>query len=62
MHHGLEPLTKERQLMLLNAVPNSIGSEILANRASSSVEVPYALFRRYQPGGLAERPRLLPTG
>ena len=47
------------QLMLLNAVPTSIRSETLANRASSSVDVLYALFRRYQPGGLAERSRLL---
>ena len=45
--------------MLLNAVPASIRSEMLANRASNSVGVLYALFRRYQPGGLAERSRLL---
>ena len=52
-------LEQRGQLMLLNAVPTSIRSETLANRASSSVDVLYALFRRYQPGGLAERSRLL---
>ena len=52
-------LEQRGQLMLLNAVPNSIRAETLANRASSSVDVLYALFRRYQPGGLAERSRLL---
>ena len=52
-------LEQRGQLMLLNAVPTTIRSETLANRASSSVDVLYALFRRYQPGGLAERSRLL---
>ena len=52
-------LEQRGQLMLLNAVPASIRSEMLANRASNSVDVLYALFRRYQPGGLAERSRLL---
>ena len=45
--------------MLINAVPQSIKAEIFASRTTSSVEVLYALFRRYQPGGLAERSRLL---
>ena len=45
--------------MLLNSVPQSIKAEILSSRTTSSVEVLYALFRRYQPGGLAERSRLL---
>ena len=44
---------------LLNSVPQSIKAEILPSRTTSSVEVLYALFRRYQPGGLAERSRLL---
>ena len=52
-------LEQRGQLMLLNSVPTFIRSEILANRASSSVDILYALFRRYQPGGLAERSRLL---
>ena len=52
-------LEQRGQLMLLNAVPQSIKAEILASRTTSSVEVLYALFRRYQPGGLAERSRLL---
>ena len=53
-------LEQRGQLMLINAVPQSIKAEILASRTTtSSVEVLYALFRRYQPGGLAERSRLL---
>ena len=45
--------------MLLNAVPAGVRAEILASRTTSSTEVMFALFRRYQPGGLAERSRLL---
>ena len=45
--------------MLLNAVPSGVKSEILASRTTSSTEVMFALFRRYHPGGLAERSRLL---
>ena len=45
--------------MLINAAPQNIKAEVLASRTTSSVEVLYALFRRYQPGGLAERSRLL---
>eukprot|EP00913_Durusdinium_trenchii_P004009 g3713.t1 len=52
-------LEQRGQLMLINAVPQSIKAEILSSRTTSSVEVLYALFRRYQPGGLAERSRLL---
>ena len=52
-------LEQRGQLMLLTAVPQSIKAEILSSRTTSSVEVLYALFRRYQPGGLAERSRLL---
>ena len=52
-------LEQRGQLMLINAVPQSIKAEIFASRTTSSVEVLYALFRRYQPGGLAERSRLL---
>ena len=52
-------LEQRGQLMLINAVPQSIKAEILASRTTSLVEVLYALFRRYQPGGLAERSRLL---
>ena len=52
-------LEQRGQLMLLNAVPQSIKAEILSSRTTSSVEALYALLRRYQPGGLAERSRLL---
>ena len=47
--------------MLLNSAPNAIRSEILANRASSSVDVLHAMFRRYQPGGLAKAATVEPT-
>ena len=52
-------LEQRGQLMLINAAPQNIKAEVLASRTTSSVEVLYALFRRYQPGGLAERSRLL---
>ena len=50
-------LEQRGQLMLINAAPQNIKAEVLARRTTSSVEVLYALFRRYQPGGLAERSR-----
>eukprot|EP00913_Durusdinium_trenchii_P002203 g2035.t1 len=56
---GWARLEQRGQLMLLNAVPSGVRSEILASRTTSSTEVIFALFRRYQPGGLAERSRLL---
>ena len=58
-HGGWARLEQRGQLMLLNAVPSGVKSEILASRTTSSTEVMFALFRRYQPGGLVERSRLL---
>ena len=45
--------------MLLALLPTSSKGEILANRATSSAQVLFRIFTRYQPGGLGERAMLL---
>ena len=44
---------------LLNAFPTTFETEVLANRATGSMDIIFAIFVRYQPGGLGERARLL---
>ena len=47
------------QSMMLAALPEMLKAEVLANRATSTVEVLFRIFTRYQPGGLGERALLL---
>ena len=47
------------QSMMLAALPEMLKAEVLANRATSTVEVLFLIFTRYQPGGLGERALLL---
>eukprot|EP00435_Cladocopium_sp_Y103_P057857 s294_g20.t1 len=47
------------QAMMLSALPETLKAEVLANRATSTVEVLFRIFTRYQPGGLGERSLLL---
>ena len=47
------------QSMMLAALPEMLKAEMLANRATSTVEVLFRIFTRYQPGGLGERALLL---
>ena len=49
------------QSMMLAALPEMLKAEMLANRATSTVEVLFRIFTRYQPGGLGERALLLRT-
>ena len=52
-------LEQRGQIMLLNALPPQLRAEVLANRATGSVDLIYAVLTHYQPGGLAEKARLL---
>ena len=47
------------QSMMVAALPEMLKAEVLANRATSTVEVLFLIFTRYQPGGLGERALLL---
>eukprot|EP00435_Cladocopium_sp_Y103_P040850 s2478_g11.t1 len=47
------------QAMMLSAIPDALKSEVLANRTTSTVQVLFRIFTRYQPGGLGERALLL---
>ena len=47
------------QSMMVAALPEMLKAEVLANRATSTVEVLFLTFTRYQPGGLGERALLL---
>jgi hypothetical protein len=47
------------QSMMVAALPEMLKAEVLANRATSTVEVLFFIFTRYQPGGLGERALLL---
>ena len=47
------------QAVLLKALPESLRSEIIANRALGSTQIIFRVLTRYQPGGLAERTTLL---
>ena len=52
-------IEQRAQSMLLASLPTSLKGEILANRATSSVQVLFRIFTRCQPGGLGERAMLL---
>ena len=52
-------IEQRAQSMLLASLPTSLKGETLANRATSSVQVLFRIFTRYQPGGLGERAMLL---
>ena len=52
-------IEQRAQSMLLASLPTSLKGQILANRATSSVQVLFRIFTRYQPGGLGERAMLL---
>ena len=45
--------------MLQNALPSCVKDEVIASRSLHCVGVLYHVLRMYQPGGLAERTRLL---
>ena len=47
------------QAVPLKALPESLRSEIIANRALGSTQIIFRVLTRYQPGGLAERTTLL---
>ena len=47
------------QAMMLAAIPEGLKAEVLANRTTSTVQVLFRIFTRYQPGGMAERALLL---
>eukprot|EP00435_Cladocopium_sp_Y103_P054363 s510_g17.t1 len=47
------------QTMLLQALPESLKSEILSTRSTNTVEILFKIYVRYQPGGLGEKALLL---
>ena len=52
-------LEQRGQSMLLQALPEGLRSEMLANRVTHTVEIVYRVLTRYQPGGLGEKALLL---
>ena len=47
--------------MLLNALPHSLKTELVVSRELTCVCVIYKVLRAYQPGGQAEKGRILPA-
>ena len=52
-------LEQRGQSMLLQALPDGLRSEMLANRVAHTVEIIYRVLTRYQPGGFGEKALLL---
>lgn len=53
---GSDRLNQRVTTLFLSAVPETIRSELVTTRQLSVTGVLFAILRRYQPGGLAEKP------